>query len=59
MGLSRAKSWPCQLDVLVSLVLGPRLVLEPARVLDGDSIAVGGLGAEALLESSLGNTHAE
>lgn len=45
------------INVLVALVVRLGGVLEPASVLDGDSLAGVGNGAGALLVSSLGNTH--
>lgn len=47
------------MNVLLALVLGLVGVLEPAGVLNGDSLAVLGNGAGALLDDGLGNTHAD
>lgn len=44
-------------NILVALVVGLGLVLEPAGVLNSDSLADLGNGAGALLRSSLGDTH--
>ena len=44
-------------DLLAALLVGSRLVLQPASVLHGDSLAGLGLGAGALGENGLGNTH--
>lgn len=44
---------------LVTLLVRLGSILEPASVLNGDSLALGRLGAGALLESGLGNTHCD
>lgn len=44
---------------LVAFLVRLGSILEPASVLNGDSLALGGLSAGALLESSLGNSHCD
>jgi hypothetical protein len=44
-------------NLLVTLVIGLGCILQPTGILDGDSLAILGLGASARLKGGLGDGH--